>query len=68
MKKAPHVYLKVAIYQNQRCQYIKCIHILFPESKALYAVMMLVHLLPDTRTAMNTNRIVTFINVSYNKC
>ena len=25
--------------------------------------MMLVHLLPDTRTAVNTNRIVTFINV-----
>ena len=33
------------------------------ESKALYVVMMLVHLLPDTRTAVNTNRIVTFINV-----
>jgi len=33
------------------------------ESMALYAVMMLVHLLPDTRTVANTNRIVTFINV-----
>ena len=35
----------------------------FLKSKALYVMMMLVHLLPDTRTAVNTNRIVTFINV-----
>ena len=43
-------------------------HILIPESKALYAVTTLVHLLPDIHTALNKNRIATFINVSYAKC
>ena len=35
----------------------------FAECKAVFASMMLVHLLPDTRTAA-TSRIVVFINVS----
>ena len=30
----------------------------------MFASMMLVHLLPDTRTAATTSRIVVFINVS----
>ena len=57
MKKALHVFLKVSI--NMMHEKV----VFFLGSKALYVVMMLVHLLPDTRTAVNTNRIVTFINV-----
>ena len=33
--------------------------------KSILASMMLVHLLPDTRTAATTSRIVVFINAKY---
>ena len=38
----------------------------FAECKSLFASMMLVHLLPNTRTAATTSRILVFINVSEN--
>ena len=63
MKKALHVFLKVSKHCVRKVPIAG--YYFFLESKALYAVMMLVHLLPDTRTAANTNRIVIFINVRY---
>ena len=38
------------------------------ECKSVFASMMLVHLLPDTRTAATASRIVVFINVSMCTC
>jgi len=35
----------------------------FIECKAVYATMMLVHLLPDARSATNTTKIMIFTNV-----
>jgi len=36
------------------------------ECKTVFAAMMLVHLLPDVRSATNTNKIVLFTDVSIN--
>ena len=65
MKKVSHTLQKVSLYTIIVNHLHACIcMICILECKSVFASMMLVHLLPDTRTAATASRIVVFINVS----
>lgn len=56
------VLLKVGFVCASVC-FIIASYYAFIESKAVYVTMMLVHLLPDARSATNTTKIMIFTNV-----